>query len=175
MGKKENYKSPVAALLWSLALPGFGQLYNKDYFLGIVLMVWEIVLNLQSHLNVAILYTLRGDFHLADRPIDFEWGLFYPSIFCYSLWQAYNQAHAINRRIQQKENSQQVYLTGFFFGMVTGMNFGIAWHGGFLATYSPIFKTPVYSGITLGLIGAVIGHLLELLCKRLRSYSRTKG
>ncbi|GGB53661.1 hypothetical protein GCM10011409_34110 [Lentibacillus populi] len=168
MKNKNTYKSPIAAMLWSLALPGFGQLYNGDFLLGIILMVWEVILNLQSHLNLGIMYTFKGDFEKVDQLLNFEWGLFYPSVFSFSLWQAYNRAKAINHRHQYNKELKRVYLTGFFIGLVTGMNMGINWHEGFLSTISPIFETPVFSGIVYGLTCAFVGHLLELGFKRFR-------
>lgn len=169
MKKRDNYRSAIAALLWSFAMPGFGQFYNNNYFLGIVLMIHEFVVNLQSHLNTALVYTFRGDFDLANQVVDYEWGLFYPSIFCFSLWQAYNQAHAINRRNETGEKEKRVYLTGFFFGMVVGMNFGINWYDSFLTHYLTIFQSPVVSGITCGLITAFSGYIIEQVIRKISS------
>ncbi|MDC3424327.1 hypothetical protein NC797_07365 [Aquibacillus sp. 3ASR75-11] len=87
MEKKNTYKSPVAALLWSTALPGFGQLYNEDHLLGFILMGWEIAVNFNSNLNLAIMYVLQGDFENAHEVIDYQWGMFYPSVYGFALWQ----------------------------------------------------------------------------------------
>ncbi|MEN1967087.1 hypothetical protein WMZ97_03315 [Lentibacillus sp. N15] len=168
MERNNNNKSPIAALLWSLALPGFGQLYNRDFLLGIILMTWEIILNVKTNLNLALFYSFKGDFTLASQVVNYEWGLFYPSVFCFALWQAFNSAHSLNRHSSGKKRWERVYLTGFFIGMVTGMNMGINWYDGFLTKYSPIFNTPIFSGIAIGLIGAFIGHMLELLLKRFK-------
>ncbi|MBM7573285.1 hypothetical protein [Aquibacillus albus] len=42
------YKSPLAAAMWSALLPGFGQLYVRDYIIGFSLVAWEIVVNIMS-------------------------------------------------------------------------------------------------------------------------------
>lgn len=169
MTKWNSYQSPTAALLWSFAMPGFGQFYNKNYFLGIVLMVHEFVVNINSNLNTSLFYTFRGNFDLANQVVDYEWGLFYPSIFCFSLWQAYNRAHTINRRDETGEKAKYVYLTGFFFGMVIGMNFGVNWYESFLTHYLAIFKSPVVSGILSGLIAAFSGHFIEKIIRKISS------
>ncbi|MED4224262.1 hypothetical protein [Neobacillus cucumis] len=41
MRSSRPHKSPLAAMFWSVVLLGFGQLYNLDYFIGIVLLVLE--------------------------------------------------------------------------------------------------------------------------------------
>lgn len=61
MRSSRPYKSPNAAMLWSLVLPGFGQLYNKNYFIGIILLVLEFLINLKSHLNLVLVNTFNGD------------------------------------------------------------------------------------------------------------------
>lgn len=98
MKKEDTYKSPVAAMLWSFALPGFGQLYNRDYIIGLLLVVWEIIINLYSNLNLALMHSFHWDFEQAHDIINYEWGLFYPSVFAFSLWHAYNKAKAITYR-----------------------------------------------------------------------------
>jgi TM2 domain-containing membrane protein YozV len=60
--KIKEFKSPVAALLWSFTLPGFGQIYNEQYFLGIIFMLWELGINTISQLNLSIMESFHGDF-----------------------------------------------------------------------------------------------------------------
>ncbi|MDV2687061.1 DUF5683 domain-containing protein, partial [Alkalihalophilus lindianensis] len=60
MRQNRPYQSPYAAMLWSLVLPGFGQLYNKDYVIGFVLLVLEFLVNLKSDLNITLLYSFMG-------------------------------------------------------------------------------------------------------------------
>jgi TM2 domain-containing membrane protein YozV len=55
------YKSPWAALLWSIAIPGFGQFYNRDYFFGMVLMVWELFVNLIANINEMVFWSFKGE------------------------------------------------------------------------------------------------------------------
>ncbi|WP_010531358.1 hypothetical protein [Lentibacillus jeotgali] len=161
MNKGESYKSPVAAMLWSFALPGFGQIYNRDYLLGLLLVVWEVILNLYSNLNIALMHSFHGDFEVAHDIINYEWGLFYPSVFAFSLWQAYNKAKAITYRHEHGKELTEVYFTGLFFGLTAGMNIGLTTHHLYQLQGLQFLAVPVFSGLFFGIIGAVLGHLIE--------------
>lgn len=51
----------MEVLLWSIALPGFGQLLNRKYIKGILLIVLEVMINVMARLNVAIVHSFHGD------------------------------------------------------------------------------------------------------------------
>ncbi|MEQ6378208.1 hypothetical protein RZN25_15455 [Bacillaceae bacterium S4-13-56] len=152
--KKKTYQSPWAALLWSIAIPGFGQFYNRDYFLGLLLIGWEVLVNLQANVNESILYSFNGELYKAYEVSDLSWGLFYPAVFCYSIWQAFNKALKMNveNSVEGENILLRPHLTGFFFGMTIGMDFGLIWS---------FFISPVFSGLSLGLILGYIGHQIE--------------
>ena len=46
--KKGSEVNPKEVLLWSIAFPGFGQLLNGKYFKGIMLILLEVIINIQS-------------------------------------------------------------------------------------------------------------------------------
>lgn len=46
-GGKKNVVNPKERLLWSIALPGFGQFLNKKYLKGIVFVFLEFLVNVQ--------------------------------------------------------------------------------------------------------------------------------
>lgn len=147
-----------------MVLPGFGQLYNKDYILGFVLLVLEFIINLYSNLNLALVYSFTGDFTLAHNVIDYKWGMFYPSIYAFSIWQAFNAAKAHNHRVHDHQQNERTYFTGFFIGLVIGMDFGLFWHDySFLNPYKVLnlLNMPVFSGLTFGLIFGFLGNYLE--------------
>ncbi|MFL6557032.1 MAG: hypothetical protein ACJ8MO_13035, partial [Bacillus sp. (in: firmicutes)] len=125
MRQSQQYKSPFAAMLWSCVLPGFGQFYNKDYIVGTVLLGLEFIVNLNSNLNISLADTFMGDIYSAHHVINYRWALFYPSLYGYAVWQAFNSAIANNNRINGKDVEQRTYLSGFFIGLVLGMDFGL--------------------------------------------------
>ncbi|MFE4525536.1 hypothetical protein ACFRCQ_26080 [Cytobacillus firmus] len=103
---------------------------------------------------------------MAHEVIDYEWGLFYPSVFGFSLWQAFNKAKSINFKNDYNRELKKVYLTGCLFGMVAGMNMGIYWYHGFLSNYCKCFDSPVISGLFYGFTGAILGFLIEAFTKK---------
>lgn len=44
----------LEALLWSIALPGFGQLLNKKHIKGILFIVLEFLINMGANFNEGI-------------------------------------------------------------------------------------------------------------------------
>lgn len=164
MRQRHDYKSPYAAAVWSVVLPGFGQFYNKDYLLGFVLIALEFLINLYSNLNLALVHSFNGNFSLAHSVIDYNWGLFYPSLYAFSIWQAFNVAKAHNDRFLNSVLKKRTYLTGFFIGMVVGMNCGLFWHESALFKkfrVLSILDMPVFNGLIFGLLLGVLGNYLE--------------
>jgi TM2 domain-containing membrane protein YozV len=159
--EQQEYKSPWSALLWSFALPGFGQIYNGQYILGFVLILMEIAVNSMATLNLSLLHTYHWDLKLSHDVVDYQWGLFYPSIWGFSMWHGFNKAKAINHYLKQQgilPPTKQAHFLGLFFGLVAGMHIGLLMHH--------MFKSPVLSGLCLGIIGANLGHLTERIIHR---------
>ena len=44
-------KNPFEKLMWSIALPGFGQYLNGKYFKGTILLILEFLINVQANFN----------------------------------------------------------------------------------------------------------------------------
>ncbi|MGG3471098.1 DUF5683 domain-containing protein [Neobacillus pocheonensis] len=164
MRQSRQYKSPNAAMMWSLVLPGLGQLYNKDYLIGFALIGLEFVVNLNSNLNLSLISTFIGDIHSAHHIINYSWGLFYPSIYGFAIWQAFNSAKANNDKMAGKEAERRTYFSGFFIGLVIGMDFGLFWHdSGFIIHHQAtrFLDYPVFNGIVFGLILGFLGSIME--------------
>jgi hypothetical protein len=172
MRQRHEYKSPYAAAVWSMVLPGFGQMYNKDYIIGFVLLGFEFLINFYSNLNLALVYSFTGDFVRAHSVIDYRWGMFYPSLYAFSIWQAFNTAKAHNDRFLDSVPEKKTHLTGFFIGMVVGMNCGLFWHDfAFLNKFKvlSIFNMPVFSGLLFGLLLGCFGNFIEKTIYRKKS------
>ncbi len=120
MKPNKEYKSPVAALLWSIIMAGFGQFYNGQYFFGTLLLILEIVFNGFSSLNMSILHSFHGEAQRAHDIFDHQWGLFYPSTYAFSIWHAYNKAIIINYQQEEKDPPKETYLTVFLLHLSLG-------------------------------------------------------
>jgi len=162
------YRSPLLSALWSVAIPGFGQLYLGDYLIGVLLVILELIVNAKSGLNLSILYSFRGQFQNAVDVADFQWILFYPCIYAYSIWQAYNRALEINRGIGQTEEGSVFANTkynGFFIGAAVGGTLGVI--------YSYRIG-PIFCGVLGSVIGGLLGFVVERIGKRISCKSQEK-
>ncbi|MCT2537722.1 hypothetical protein NC661_11180 [Aquibacillus koreensis] len=84
--------NPKEVLFWSIALPGFGQLLNKKYIKGIILVALEFLINVQGNFNEIIRLSFIGETHLAFQQADLGWLMFYPCLYFFAIWDAYKDA-----------------------------------------------------------------------------------
>ena len=158
--KVNVYKSPWAAAIWSACLPGFGQFYNRDYIVALTLGIWEVLVNLMSGLNWSIYYSFIGDLEKSFTVIDWGWGLYYPSVYAFNIWHAYDRAKVINLELEKRgvpKPEKHANGLGFFTGLFLGMFFGIHW---------TFLKSPVFSGVILGLILGIAGYFIEKILSK---------
>lgn len=88
---------PLERLLWSIALPGFGQLLNKRYIKGIIFIILEVLINVQANFNSIIMYSFNGETKRAFEEANYLWLMFYPCLYFFSMWDAYKDAGGGNR------------------------------------------------------------------------------
>jgi len=88
---------PWVAAAWSAAFPGFGHFYLGDYLRGYIFIIWEIGINIYSHLNEAIMYTFTGRFAQAREVFDLRLGALYMIIYIFCIWDTYNIAVDYNK------------------------------------------------------------------------------
>lgn len=152
MPKANSYRAPWIALLWSAMLPGLGHFYNKDYILGITLLFLEIGVNCMANLNQGIYYAFNGYFADACSVINYQWILFYPAIYAFSMWHAYNNAIDINADLEVVPPKQQrSRYTGAFIGFTLGLLFGTIWN----------YQLVIVVGLVEGVVGLVAGYYIE--------------
>ncbi|MEA4926475.1 MAG: hypothetical protein VB084_14355 [Syntrophomonadaceae bacterium] len=152
-----RYRSARMALLWSMTIPGFGQLYNGDYLVGLLLVLLEFAINVKANLNLAIFYSFQGDCLQAARIANLQWMLFYPCVYAFSLWQAYNQAMDNNRLHDKPAGTKShTYYNGVFVGAAM------------IGTLGVIYSSnigPVFGGLAGMALGALLGWGIEKLIK----------
>lgn len=90
-------RPPWIAAWWSAAFPGFGHMYIGKYLHGLLLIVWELVVNNQSHLNMAIVLSFLGRFEEAKALLNQDWALLYVAVYVYSIWDSYRCAVEVNK------------------------------------------------------------------------------
>ncbi|MED3727607.1 hypothetical protein HPB58_11970 [Priestia filamentosa] len=101
-------KAMFERLLWSIAFPGFGQLLNCQYVKGILFIFLELFVNIQSNFNTAIISSFVGNIHHSIEVIDFQWLMFYPCLYFFSMWDAVKDAD------EERENSTLLFLPFVF-------------------------------------------------------------
>lgn len=82
----------IEKLLWSIALPGFGQFLNGKVIKGIVFVILEFLVNVQANFNVIIISSFHGDIQKAISQADYQWLMFYPCLYFFAMWDAYKDA-----------------------------------------------------------------------------------
>ncbi|WP_277679504.1 hypothetical protein [Gracilibacillus dipsosauri] len=85
-------QNSLEKILWSIAFPGFGQLLNGRMIKGIILIILEVIINLQSNFNKAILYSFYGEIDQAITITNYQWLMFYPCIYLFAIWDAYKDS-----------------------------------------------------------------------------------
>ncbi|QNF31102.1 hypothetical protein [Metabacillus elymi] len=80
------------ALLWSIALPGFGQFLNGKPIKGIVFVFLEFLINVQGNFNKVIIFSFHGEIEKAILHADYQWLMFYPCLYFYAMWDAWKDA-----------------------------------------------------------------------------------
>ncbi len=132
------------ALLWSIALPGFGQFRNGKYLKGIVLILLEFVINVQSHLNQILISSFHGEIRLSIAQTDYQWLMFYPCVYMFGIWDAYRDAGG---------GTKPYAVFPFAFGA-------------FFATIGVIYSRDALGAMWMGLAGLAVGIVVGLGLQR---------
>lgn len=92
-----HLRNPWVTAWWSAAFPGFGQIIMGFYIKGFLLIIWEVVVNVNSKINLAIMYSFTGRFEMAGNVVNKRWLLMYVPVFIYSVWASYRGAVDLNK------------------------------------------------------------------------------
>lgn len=80
------------AALFSMLMPGFGQLYNRQFLKSVFLLIVEHYDNVFGKINTAIQLDFNGFHQKALEAANFQYVLFYPGFYAYSVWDAWYYA-----------------------------------------------------------------------------------
>lgn len=101
-------KRPWVAAWWSAAFPGFGHIHLGLWLKGVILMSCEIVFNLYGNINLAIVYSLTGQFdRLHDGLINYNFLFLYAALYVFGIWDAFRLSVEMNK-ISYLESRQTV-------------------------------------------------------------------
>ncbi|MDD4170328.1 MAG: hypothetical protein PHD36_08790 [Desulfotomaculaceae bacterium] len=150
-----SYKTPWVSFVCSLFIPGLGQLYNQNHLVGITFIFLELLFNNLGNINLSIYYTFNANFSEARDIVNFQWAMFYPCLYAFAPWHAYNEAKNINFQLYNEKISlpaRATNLNGLFIGMTVGLNLGFIWGFG---------GSPIVGTLLGGMIGAIVGVIIE--------------
>jgi len=115
-----HLRIPWVTAWWSAALPGFGHLLISNHLRGFILILWELLVNTQAHINAAIVYSFTGKFQEAKEVLDHRWLILYIAVYVFALWDSYCETIEQNKYYIMAEREDYpitpVKLTGLEFG-----------------------------------------------------------
>ncbi|KPU44808.1 hypothetical protein OXPF_18940 [Oxobacter pfennigii] len=91
-----HLRNPLVIAWWSAAFPGMGHLLLSKYLRGFLLFIWEVVINTEAHINLAILYSFTGRYEMAKEVLDIRWTMLYCSLYVFAIWDSYRTTVDIN-------------------------------------------------------------------------------
>lgn len=90
-------RNPWVVAWWSAAFPGFGHLSLGMNLKGVLLVVWEIVINNNAGINRAMVDSFCGKFEAAKDAMDTRWLLLYIPVYIYCIWDSYRKTIELNK------------------------------------------------------------------------------
>lgn len=141
-------RSPWAAMWWSVLLPGFGHLFVGSHLKGVILSVWEAVVNRNANLNLAIYYTIVGEPARAAEVLRLEWAILYPLIYFFAIWDSYRVCVEMNQLCQLEELQPERYFARISMHPLFGMDF--------------LDKRSPFVAAFFSLLAGGLGHLYNL-------------
>ncbi|SFE24940.1 hypothetical protein SAMN05216238_11144 [Lentibacillus persicus] len=145
-------RGKLELLLWSIALPGFGQLLNERYIKGILFITLEFIVNVMGNFNTIILLSFNGQIQEAVNQTNYGWLMFYPCLYFFAMWDAYKDG-----RGESKPYAYVPFVFSAYFvtvGLIFSPTFTL-----FGQLIGPMWL-PMAGGLPAGLI---IGNIIRLL------------
>ena len=139
----------IEVILWSIAIPGFGQFLNKKYIKGIILISSEFLVNINSHLNTAIISSFYGEISTAINQVNYQWLMFYPCIYIFAIWDAYKDS---------VKNPKPFLLFSCVLAAYFG-TIGVIYSKSF--KFMGILLGPIWLPILFIFIGLIIGFIIK--------------
>lgn len=110
-------RKPFVVAWWSAAFPGFGHMMLSRHLQGNLFFLFEIIINVNSKLNLAMVYTFCGKFESAKTVLDTRWILLYVPFYFFCIWDSYRSAIDMNQLNDlakyEKLNVQAMAVTNY--------------------------------------------------------------
>jgi TM2 domain-containing membrane protein YozV len=102
-----HLRNPYVIAWWSAAFPGFGHLLLSKYLRGLTLFIWEVIVNYNAKINLAMVHSFCGDIDKAKDVLDPRWMLMYIPVYLFGIWDSYRTSVDMNKvyLLAEKENA----------------------------------------------------------------------
>ncbi|MFJ8234282.1 hypothetical protein ACIQ34_00915 [Ureibacillus sp. NPDC094379] len=154
-------KNAKEILLWSIALPGFGQLLNGKYVKGITLILLEFLINVCGLVNEVIMYSFLGEIGKAIETANYQWIMFYPCLYFFAMWDAYKDAGG----------GKKLFASLPFVFAAYTMTIGVIFSSKF--TIFGVILGPIWLPLLSIIPGVLIGYLLQMVLRNSQVKSQT--
>lgn len=95
-------RKPAISVMWSIFIPGLGQLYIHRILTALFIIVGLVVFYYYSHVQEAVLLIFQGNIKDATAVLKSEWLLFLPSHYGFAIYDSYINA-VENNKLFDKE------------------------------------------------------------------------
>jgi hypothetical protein len=92
-----HLRNPYIIAWWSAAFPGFGHLLLSKYIRGYALFIWEVIVNLNANVNLAMIYSFQGKIDMAKDILETRWLLMYIPVYLFGIWDSYRTTVDMNK------------------------------------------------------------------------------
>jgi hypothetical protein len=120
MGAVEiNYldkRNPILSVIWSLFVPGLGQLYIHRILTSFFVIIWLVIFFYFSHALEAVSLLFLGEIQKATSTVKPEWLLFLPSVYGFATYDSYINTVENNNLYKrvQKDYLKKCYQSACF-------------------------------------------------------------
>ena len=101
-----HLRNPWVTAWWSAAFPGFGHIHLGVYLKGFILFFWEIIINVNAKINLAMVYSFTGQFDMAKDVINIRFVMMYIPVYLYCIWDSYRQTIDLNKHYLLAESEK---------------------------------------------------------------------
>lgn len=164
-----HLRNPYIIAWWSAAFPGFGHLLLVKNIRGLLLFLWEFVMNINANINLAIIYSFQGKIDSVINVLDTRWLLAYTPVYFFCIWDSYRTTVDLNKiylLAEREESPSDVFRIN-------------AWGINYLDKRKPLFAAlwslfapglgqlylhrvfVAFAGVTVTIVAFYYSHFLE--------------
>ncbi|WP_205516870.1 hypothetical protein [Paenibacillus sp. SYP-B3998] len=96
-------RSPWVAIVWSMLMPGMGQLYTNRILNAFFLLANWVVISYLAHLLDGLQYLFMWDLTRSVSVVEMKWLLFLPSIYGFAIYDAYVNTVEYNKLFDREQ------------------------------------------------------------------------